>query len=800
MENVTLLFHIVILYILSSTNVDSIKVVNRRILSSIAYKAAVPKRISQIGFINTSIPWNLEYRINRIGSGWGFSDKYSWKENNEYVYVTVALDSCIKSSDLNIDIKKDSISVVKQGAKVPIMSGKTKGKINISDSLWTIEDLNNQKNLQITLKKAGSNIKNWFGVILGENVRCKQYGQTVQEEFDAKCFEPNGIFWSKSLNVKAAQLNELFSQWVSRDGDLMIPFGKPMTEVEFKYILSDSGGRLTFSDTNLDEYMEIIIKSTGENSSEILFVNSASTDLLTGKFGIDLRKKLLRSLNTFIEKFETDIQEVLALMATTKKEDEYSYAGSSAFLSTDNIDSYNKYHESIRRQMRNSSNDTSSNSTAPFNDDELGISINWDALPDKNVTKEENIEHKKRMINELTEAIRSVQKPKPVETMQSIIKNFKERLALNSEEYEGLWQNSIERIEKEVEQSKEQQNIISKAKTDDDWFTNQINANIPINLSSGDSFDEIMNNPINIDTCLLVKKYHSIKKTQREQLRKRWKSNEVRLKTLIIELFQAPESLISTICNNYTELLISEDYPTLMKSYLLNNEVKDDIEKERLKFLNEFVLSLYKDSELYVLQDEQFQLAKIRQICEWAINDYDKLNDYVEANKQQYDLNFMTYLKLAISKESEKLRESGLLNEIPNPQTNTWLCILIIIERAITSLIEADMAEDIYIIGLIVTQKNADLRSYATELILATMPRSDWKAFKNLVISITDSLLSKPMEEREAENMPLHVPEACHQLRDELEKMIPDWVISELLSESDRTFMKHNNVSTVPCI
>eukprot|EP00375_Theileria_parva_P000669 XP_763339.1 hypothetical protein [Theileria parva strain Muguga] len=79
------------------------------------------------------------------------------------------------------------------------------------------------------------------------------------------------------------------------------------------------------------------------------------------------------------------------------------------------------------------------------------------------------------------------------------------------------------------------------------------------------------------------------------------------------------------------------------------------------------------------------------------------------------------------------------------------------------------------------------------EFILATMPRSDWKFFKHLVHSITQAFDNIPPKEREMGRVPEWVPEACYQLRDDIESMIPDWLINELLSDNDKLLMQHND-------
>eukprot|EP00375_Theileria_parva_P000670 XP_763340.1 hypothetical protein [Theileria parva strain Muguga] len=247
---------------------------------------------------------------------------------------------------------------------------------------------------------------------------------------------------------------------------------------------------------------------------------------------------------------------------------------------------------------------------------------------------------------ELYDTVERESRKEPKEQMKSIINNLKKNLNLTNSQMDLLFSECEKRVEREMEELRERNTS----------YPDVTPAQPTIIEKLEDPFNAIMNNPENREGSLLVRKYHSITKSQQTKLKNRWLKNRGRLEILLNELFNATPELFSTICNNYKDLLIGEDYPTLMRSYLMTVGVRNESERERLTYLNQHVLSLVKQAEELTRQDEQFQLAKINQIIQWAINNFDNLNQLVLENKQLYDENFLTYLKLLINKELQSLK------------------------------------------------------------------------------------------------------------------------------------------------
>ncbi|KAK2197961.1 bifunctional CS domain/HSP20-like chaperone [Babesia duncani] len=774
----------------------------------------VHPRNRQAPWVSFIVPFtNTSNRLQHLGSGWGAFERYSWKEDDEKLYIISTINRNLTTDDLVIDIKPDSLHVQVKGDKVPIISGQTRGKVDVDETFWILEDKGTFKQIQITLQKGDTTKQTWFGVIVGDGGSVYYDNNNVLMEQQRFNIEPRGVFWSKTFSSLTAQrLDEMFKRWIKRESDALIPFGKPKLDINFYYEPADIGGRLMFGglDIEVDEFFEVVVEPKGDNCTMVI-LNSNTTKILSGEYGQEASNKLKFCMSKLLHSFETDLEKLVALwfvampiniMCSNAKDgsttSKYDYAGSNAFIGPNTLEQYEKYHENLKKSMGQPVNQKTTTQQGVFKDNKLGVVIDWDATNDTN----ENLNAKKKLINELTEAIKHTKQQQPIETVKSLASNLRKHLSLSQVEFDQLLQNASLRVSQETDQLDQRQQETSNMDLSTfpdpvfNYLASEIDTKPPSDKTQApaenkeaasenvpesqtpniDTFDAIMEQ----QEHFLSRKYQRINKYHQSQLRARWKRN---------------------VCSNKKykprDLLISEDYPTLMKSFLDNMGSKMDEEQRRkLSFLNEFVLSLYKDAEIYTCQDEKKQLAKIKQICDWAKNDFEKINDMVEANKKLYDVNFLTYLRLAISQEMERVRHSIGIETVdftPDPYKNPWLCILTIIERAVTSLIEADMAEDVYHIGVIVAHENPSVRSYMLEFIIATMPRSDWKAFKNLIVSTANALLRRH-DNKQHGDLPQHFKEACIQLKDDIERMIPDWVIDDMLSEDDCKFMYVNNV------
>lgn len=778
----------------------------------------IARRSSAFLVANNAAPWRC--RTTALGAGWGRTEHYTWNEDNKHVFVTVVVQPTIEADDIEVKIEPNSIHVLKKKSLVPLVSGNTKGSIDVDGSFWTIEETNGVRQLKLSLKKSEKEAAFWHGVIKNEVVQQQAYDAVQLHDVSiskSQSVEPGGVFWRREFpTIDAYQLQEILHRWMSRESTKEVPYGKPKLPVNVTFIHEGAGGKLIYASDHpeVDEYMEILVRPviTEDNKhsgggSEVICVNSPTTHILSGELGVDQADSIKMSLGLLLQAFERDVHKLEGLIKHKQEEDDqFNYMGSAAFLDTENLQSYVRYHKELRK-MSPSVKGIMHDPKKVYEDEEVGVKIDWnntDAAP--NVPPEENEHTKQLLVQQLTEAVKHTKKVQPEDTIKSLVTDVKQKLALSEKEYTQLMLDAEERISKENLFLEEKQKLVSHFKSVaaiDESQPSEGDLEVVSNSTPDvDTFDIAMKFP---EGSVLAKKYETLSSVQKEQLRCRWKSNEKRLQLLITELMQSRPEKCATICNNYRDLLVSEDYPTLMRSYLCFNKAEGEHEKERLMFLNEFVLSLYKDHQIFLINDEKIQLLKIKKIMDWARSDLNDVNDMMMKNKQMFDTNFLCYLNLAISKEAEAMREENavvpLQREGRDPRINPWLCILTIIHRAVTSLIKADMAEDVYMIGLICDFDNPKVRSYLLEFMLATMPRSDWKSFKDLIISASESLKNRPPEERnDLEGAAPHFVEAIMQLRDEVEKMIPDWVIDELLSEDDRRYMIENNRLKCPVL
>ncbi|ORM41838.1 Dihydrolipoyllysine-residue succinyltransferase component of 2-oxoglutarate dehydrogenase complex [Babesia sp. Xinjiang] len=774
-------------------------------------------------FLSMSSPQSHNVKISPLCAGWGRTERYTWNEDERNVYVYTVVGPTVTADDIDVDIKSNAIHAInKKKPVIPILSGNTKGAIDVDGSFWTLEEDKGMRQLIITIRKAEKEEGQWFGVLLNEKVQQQTYEPITHHDVGhtkAQSLEPKAIFWRTAFpTVDAKQLEEILKRWMSRDSTDNIPFGKPKLTINISFIPESTGGKIVYETDrpDIDEYLDVIVtpmrsadtKNTSEGA-QITFVNSPTTRIISGEMGQKQAENVITALRTLIKTFEKDVHRLDGLMKNREQQTEgFDYMGSTAYLDADNLDGYIKYHEELRELAQGSKTQPDPNKV--FRDEVTGLTIDWNKTDDgPDVSQKENEQKKKILINQLTEAVKRTQKPQPEETIKYLVENVRKSLALTDVEYDQLMQKADERIEKENIMLAEKQKTFSQIKSvsELDEATPSVEeiAMGTHKTTEKDTFDIAMTFP---EKSMLARKYETISSVQKDRLRRRWKSNEKRLKLLITELLEASPDKCPTICNNYRQvnnLLLSEDYPTLMRSYLCFNKVEGSHEKQRLTFLNEFVLSLYKDQRIYLLQDEKIQLGKIKQIILWARDEFENLNDLIMKNKHQYDTNFICYLNLAISKEVQRIKEEygdqTLETGAAKPHDQPWLCVLTVIQRAIYAIAKADMAEDLYFITNIASFEDPGVRSYMLEFILATMPRSDWKAFKDLILSASNSLLRNPPEERDdLKDTQPHFVEAIMQMRNEVEKMIPDWIIDEMLSEEDRNYMIKNNRLKCPIL
>ncbi|SCN59691.1 CS domain protein, putative [Plasmodium chabaudi chabaudi] len=272
----------------------------------------------------------------------------------------------------------------------------------------------------------------------------------------------------------------------------------------------------------------------------------------------------------------------------------------------------------------------------------------------------------------------------------------------------------------------------------------------------------------------------------KKAMREKWKKNELRLNTLIEELKYADEEMVSVICNNYRDVLLSDEYACLMKIRLEENPPHDLEDKRILQIINSFVMSLYDDIKIVMEHEEKEHLKKIHLICEKAIHDEKGLNDFIESMKPLLDYSFLGYIKHAIQVEKKNIKAQNLdFREHPSD----WLIILMIIQKGIYSILEKDIWQDVINISAIIGHEQPSVRKTILTTMVASMPKADWIFFKDIIKTLFKSVQEKKLTANHFPNFP-HIIEAIFQLNYDIEQILPDWFIKEMLDEYDKSVVE----------
>ncbi|KAI4839436.1 CS domain protein [Plasmodium brasilianum] len=280
--------------------------------------------------------------------------------------------------------------------------------------------------------------------------------------------------------------------------------------------------------------------------------------------------------------------------------------------------------------------------------------------------------------------------------------------------------------------------------------------------------------------------YMKSSEEEKNQMRGKWKINEMRLNTLIEELQYLEDDMIPTVCNNYRDVLLSDEYICLMKIRLQENPPKNSEEKRILQIVNSFVMSLYDDIKILMEHEEKEHLKKIQLICEKAVHDEKGLNDFIESMKPLLDYAFLGYIKHAIQIEKKNIKAQ---NRDFREHPSDWLIILMIIQKGIYSILEKDIWQDVINITTIICHEQPNVRKTILTTMLASMPKADWIFFKDIIKTLFKSVQEKKLTANHFPNFP-HIPEAIFQLNFDIERILPDWFIREMLDEYDKSIVE----------
>lgn len=235
-----------------------------------------------------------------------------------------------------------------------------------------------------------------------------------------------------------------------------------------------------------------------------------------------------------------------------------------------------------------------------------------------------------------------------------------------------------------------------------------------------------------------------------------------RLQMLVNELINQPEERFDEISNFYKDLLLSENFVTLLKETLRDmaashlemqrsggdpTELEEKHLKERhiLGKLVNYSQLLLKEAQALGAELEATQVEVIRSICKVAMDpDHqteeetaEALTDAVRDMKPLLDETFVAYLKYAISEEESRLARAGLLDD---PEYNRWLFVLQIVQEGVYAELAVGVQRYIDHITYILRMDTKKERKQLLAEIIDVMPTMDIRPFLKVVDNIAASL------------------------------------------------------------
>jgi hypothetical protein len=180
-----------------------------------------------------------------------------------------------------------------------------------------------------------------------------------------------------------------------------------------------------------------------------------------------------------------------------------------------------------------------------------------------------------------------------------------------------------------------------------------------------------------------------------------------RLDIIIKEMWDQPEERFREIASNYKDLLLSDNFASLVRQRLSQmaerdldalrtNDDEDDLslenthkrERDILGHLVGYAQLLLKEARALGAELEAQQLEVIRSICKVAMDPKHAteeetamaLTDAVRDMRPLLDDAFVAYLKYAVAEEEGRLARAGLLDD---PDHNQWLFVLKIVQQGV---------------------------------------------------------------------------------------------------------------------
>lgn len=233
-----------------------------------------------------------------------------------------------------------------------------------------------------------------------------------------------------------------------------------------------------------------------------------------------------------------------------------------------------------------------------------------------------------------------------------------------------------------------------------------------------------------------------------------------RLQMVLDEITGQPGERIQDIISNYKDLLLSDNFVSLVQERLSNMADRDldamtrgddslegphALERELLGHLVVYAQLLLKEARALGAELEASQLEIVRSICEVAMDPSHTteeetsmaLTDAVRDMRPMLDDSFVAYLKYAVAEEEGRLARAGLLDD---PAHNEWLFVLQIVQQGVYAEIANGINRYIEHIWYVLRMETREDRRDLLKEFIDVMPTMDVRPFVHVVDNIVGSL------------------------------------------------------------
>lgn len=284
-----------------------------------------------------------------------------------------------------------------------------------------------------------------------------------------------------------------------------------------------------------------------------------------------------------------------------------------------------------------------------------------------------------------------------------------------------------------------------------------------------------------------------------------------RLQMLVEELWEQPEERVREILSNYKDLLLSDNFVSLMHERLeqmaerelesLRQRMDDDTQDHQLEkaharereLLGQLVVNaqlLLTEVKALGAELEAQQIEVIRSICKVAMDPSHTseeqtsaaLTDAVRDMRPLFDDIFVSYLKYAIAEEEGSLARTGVLDD---PDHNQWLFVLKIVQQGVRAEIAKGINRYIEHIWYVLRMKTAVERRLLLEKLVDSMPSLDVRPFVRVVDNIVGSLGEAAQGELEGASELGKMTNKLLQLHRDVKEILPPARINQMSRDAD---------------